>query len=256
MNKMYYHFQNLSSFYNELRTTDLEPVIFICKKLRNRRNLTGADIGCGGGRYDLLLLKHLPKLRLICGDINEAMIKETTFYLEQHGQKNFSTHFIDASDLQLPEYALDFVLTFNAIHHFDPVEFLNQACRALRRGGYVFIYTRLKSQNTNNIWGRYFPGFIEKENRLYDLSQIEQWCKKVESLTLKTIHFFRFKRVFPLKALVSQAKNNHYSTFSFYNNDEFDNAIEKFKQNVENNFADIERVQWDDENVMILFYKD
>ena len=94
---MYYHFQNLSGFYNELRTTDLEPIIFICKKLQNRSNLKGADIGCGGGRYDLLLLKHLPKLHLICGDINEAMIKETTCYLEQHGQKNFTTHFIDVT---------------------------------------------------------------------------------------------------------------------------------------------------------------
>ena len=26
------------------------------------------------------------------GDVNEAMIKETTCYLEDHGQKNFSTH--------------------------------------------------------------------------------------------------------------------------------------------------------------------
>jgi ubiquinone/menaquinone biosynthesis C-methylase UbiE len=256
MNKMYYHFQNLSSFYNKLRTTDLEPIIFICKKLQNRSNLKGADIGCGGGRYDLLLLKHLPKLHLICGDINEAMIKETTSYLEQHGQKNFTTHFIDASNLQLPEGALDFVSSFNAIHHFEPVEFLNQACKALKRGGYAFVYTRLKSQNTHNIWGRFFPGFIEKEDRLYDLSQIEKWSNKIEYLTLKAIHFFRFKRILPLKVLVSQAENKHYSTFSFYTNDEFDKAMKNFKQKIENNFMDIERVQWNDENVMILFYKD
>jgi SAM-dependent methyltransferase len=253
---MYYHFQNLSSFYNKFRTTDLEPIIFIGKKLQNRSNLKGADIGCGGGRYDLLLLKHLPELHLICGDINEAMIKETTSYLEQHGQKNFTTHFIDASNLQLPEGALDFVSSFNAIHHFEPVEFLNQACKALKRGGYAFIYTRLKSQNTHNIWGRFFPGFIEKEDRLYDLSQIEKWSNKIEDLTLKAIHFFRFKRVHPLKVLVSQAENKHYSTFSFYTDIEFDNALKNFKQKIENNFADIERVHWNDENVMILFCKD
>ncbi len=256
MSTMDKHFRNLSCIYNELRTTDLEPIILICEKLQKRSNLKGADIGCGAGRYDLLLLKHLPELHLICGDINEAMIKETVCYLEQHGQKNFSTHFIDASDLQLPEGALDFVSTFNAIHHFEPIEFLNQACMALKHGAYAFVYTRLKSQNTHNIWGRFFPGFIEKEDRLYDLSQIEKWSNKIEYLTLKSIHFFKFKRVLPLKVLVSQAGNKHYSTFSLYTDDEFDKALKNFKQKIENDFEDIERVQWSDENVMILFCKD
>ena len=68
------HFRNLSCIYNELRTTDLEPIILICEKLQKRSNLKGADIGCGAGRYDLRLLKHLPELHLICGDRNEAKL--------------------------------------------------------------------------------------------------------------------------------------------------------------------------------------
>jgi SAM-dependent methyltransferase len=256
MNKMYYHFHNLSSFYNELRTTDLEPIIFICKKLQNRSNLKGADIGCGGGRYDLLLLKHLPELQLICGDVNEAMIRETTSYLRCHGQKNFSAHCIDASDLKLPERALDFLSTFNAIHHFEPVEFLNQADRALKEGGYVFVYTRLKSQNMRNIWGKFFPEFVEKEDRLYDLSQIEEWINKLKSLRLEAIHFFNFKRALPLKQLLFQAEKKHYSTFSLYTEVEFDKALKIFKNKIKKNYKDTELVQWSDENVMILFCKD
>ena len=42
---MYNHFKSLSCIYNELRTTDLEPIIFLCEKLQNRNNLKGADIG-------------------------------------------------------------------------------------------------------------------------------------------------------------------------------------------------------------------
>jgi SAM-dependent methyltransferase len=252
---MYKHFRNLSCFYNELRTTDLEPIIFICKKLQNRSNLKGADIGCGGGRYDLLLLKHLPELQLICADVNEAMISETNCYLKGHGQKNFSAHCIDASNLQLPKEALDFVSTFNAIHHFKPVEFLNQAGMALIEGGYVFVYTRLKSQNMRNIWGRFFPGFVEKESRLYDLIQIEEWSDKLESLRLEAIHFFKFKRALPLKQLLSQAEKKHYSTFSFYTEVEFDTALKRFEENIKRNFEDIKHVQWSDENVMILFCK-
>jgi len=127
------------------------PIWNPCEKLQNRNNLKGADIGCGAGRYDSLLLKHLPDLHLICGDVNEAMIKETTCYLEEHGQKNLSARGVDASDLQLPQGALDFVSTFNAIHHFAPVRFFNHAREALKAEGYVFVYTRLKSQNMRNI---------------------------------------------------------------------------------------------------------
>ena len=253
MDTMYNHFENLSCFYNELRTTDLEPIIFICKKLQNRSKLKGADIGCGGGRYDLLLLKHLPDLQLICGDVNEAMVNETTSYLTSLGQKKFSAHCIDASDLKLPKGALDFISTFNAIHHFDPVEFLNQAGRALKEGGYVFVYTRLKSQNMRNIWGKFFPKFVEKEDRLYDLSQIEKWTNKLESLKLEAIHFFNFNRKLSLKQLLSQAQKKHYSTFSLYTEVEFDKALKKFKNKIERNFEDVELVQWSDENVMILF---
>lgn len=255
MDTMYNHFENLSCFYNELRTTDLEPIMFICEKLQNRSNLKGADIGCGGGRYDLLLLKHLPELQLICGDVNEAMIRETACYLENYGQKNFSAYCLDASDLKLPKGALDFVATFNAIHHFKPVEFFNQAGRALKDRGYLFVYTRLKSQNMRNIWGKFFPEFIEREDRLYDLSQIEEWINNLEALALEAIHFFKFKRTLSLKQLLSQAERKHYSTFSLYTEGEFEKALKRFKQEIKKNFEDTERVQWFDENVMILLRK-
>ena len=252
---MHNHFRTLSCIYNKLRTTDIEPIIFISEKLKDRTNLRGADIGCGAGRYALLLLQHLPNLHLICGDVNEAMIRQTACYLEQRGQKRFSALLIDASDLKLNRGTMDFVSTFNAIHHFEPIRFLNQAGEALKTGGDVFIYTRLKSQNRRNIWGRFFPDFYEKEDRLYNLSQIEKWIDKVEPLTLKAIHFFKSKRVVSLEELLSKAKYKHYSTFSLYSEAEFKRALKSFKQKIMRNFTNIERVQWTDENVMIHFVK-
>ena len=56
MNSMYGHFLNLSTSYNELRTTDQEPVLYIGEKLDSKNHIRGADIACGAGRYDLLLL--------------------------------------------------------------------------------------------------------------------------------------------------------------------------------------------------------
>ena len=152
------HFTNISRTYNELRTTDPEPVRYIQEQLRYRQTIHGADIGCGGGRYDLLMLELVPGLALICADANEAMLAETVRLLESHGHENFGTRLLDASALPFPRKSLDFVMTFNAIHHFDPVEFLQQAARIVKDGGYVFVYTRLRSQNARNIWGSLLSG--------------------------------------------------------------------------------------------------
>lgn len=256
MNKMYSHFSKLSASYNVLRTTDHEPVLYIKEKLGSKDPIRGADIGCGGGRYDLLLLEALPGLELICGDINESMIEETTSYLEDHGHRNFCARRIDAGDLQLPDKSLDFIATFNAIHHFDPLIFLNQAGKAIKNGGHIFAYTRLDSQNERNIWGQFFPNFREKEDRLYDLSEIDQWAGGIEAIYLEEIRFFRFKRIVSLEDLLNQAKKRHYSTFSLYSDDEFSAALTGFKQEIERRFEDVRQIEWTDENVMILFRKE
>lgn len=256
MNRMSDHFSNLSTSYNDLRTTDHEPIQFVRDKLAGNNKMLGADIGCGGGRYGLLLLQNLPGLHLICGDINDAMLEEASCYLKEHNQENFSVQRTDASDLRLPDNELDFIITLNAIHHFDPVLFLNRAEKALKKGGYLFVYTRLKKQNARNIWGRFFLDFKEKEDRLYDLSRIEEWPEQVESLSLEEIRFFRFKRAASLTYLLQQAENKHYSTFSLYTDDEFKEALDVFKQQIASHFPEVERVEWIDENIMIVFRKD
>ena len=74
MSRMHEHFSELSVSYNELRTTDLEPVLYVRERLQGQGEIRAADIGCGAGRYDLLLLQHLPGLHLICTDVNGAMV--------------------------------------------------------------------------------------------------------------------------------------------------------------------------------------
>ncbi len=236
MSRMHEHFSELSVSYNELRTTDLEPVLYVRERLQGQGEIRAADIGCGAGRYDLLLLQHLPGLHLICADVNGAMVEETARYLKRHGQSKFVAHHIDASDLRMPDGTLDCVVTFNAIHHFDPVAFLGQATRAVKSSGRVFVYTRLKSQNARNIWGRFFPGFQEKETRLYDLSHVESWADRLDGLNLETIEFFRFERVAPLERLLDQAAGKHYSTFSLYSADELRKGLEIFEARLAQHF--------------------
>ena len=255
MSRMHEHFSKLSASYNELRTTDVEPVLYVRERLQDQGEIRAADIGCGAGRYDLLLLQHLPGLHLTCADVNGAMVEETARYLKSHGQSNFVAQRIDASDLRLPDGALDCVVTFNAIHHFDPVAFLGQAAQAVKSSGHVFVYTRLKSQNARNIWGRFFPGFPEKETRLYDLGCVESWADRLDGLNLETIEFFRFERVAPLERLLDQAAGKHYSTFSLYSADELRKALEIFEARLAQHFMGCDQIKWTDENVMMVFRK-
>lgn len=254
--QMYHHFSEVAVSYNYIRTTDLEPVLYIRNKLGDRESIRAVDIGCGGGRYSLLLYRYLPGLHLTCNDVNEAMVSETARYLKSHGVENFTTVQADIADLKLPSGSVDCVLTFNAIHHFDPVVFLNKAADVLCKSGYVFIYTRLKDQNARNIWGRFFPDFKNKEDRLYDLTAPGRWESRAHTVTLTSIESFRFRRTATLQQLVQQAECRHYSTFSRYPADEFEHALDQFKKNIKRNFADAGRIEWFDENVMIVFRKD
>ena len=51
-----------------------------------------------------------------------------------------------------------------------------------------------------------------------------------------------------------QAKSRHYSTFSLYDPDVFEEALDVFRENVQSRFADA--VEWHDENVLIHALRD
>ena len=121
---------------------------------------------------------------------------------------------------------------------------------------YLFIYTRLRSQNKNNIWGRYFPGFYEKEKRLYYLEEMKLAITEVSSLKLQAIRYFKFRRLSNLNFLKEQIRKHHYSTFCFYKKEELDDALQKFEENIKKKFPDPRRITWIDENTMFIIRKE
>lgn len=150
--------------------------------------------------------------------------------------------------------AYDFVSSFNAVHHFDVPDFLGKSRDGLAAGGRLFVYTRLPGQNARSIWGRYFPGFTEKETRLLELGDIHRWIEDTPGLRFVSATSLRYRRRSSLERLVEQARRRHYSTFSLYDPDAFEAALAGFQDNVRRRFAD--DVEWHDENLLVLAVRD
>src|SRR3989338_355858 len=257
MKKIRIHFSKIAHRYRDLRTTDLEPILFIKKKLQKHPKIAAADIGCGAGRYDLKLFQYLgKKLFLNCCDANLVMLKQLKEFLEKNKIKNFKTIKTLANKIPLKNDSLDCIFTFNAFHHFKVSQFLRKSSFILKNEGYLFIYTRLRSQNRRNIWGKHFPLFNEKETRLYELNELKNLLRKTPLLKIKTIKHFKYNRLSSLDWLIEQAQNHHYSTFYLYTKKEFKNSLERFKQNVQLKFKDLNKINWSDENILLVLQKE
>jgi ubiquinone/menaquinone biosynthesis C-methylase UbiE len=214
--------------------------------------IEGADVGCGVGRYVVELFHHLGgNLHLTCIDYNRMMLSELNRNLKRHRIKKFKTINALAGALPLTDNSLDAIVTFNAMHHFNVSDFLWEAARALRDDGYLFIYTRLRSQNQRNIWGRFFPAFHEKERRLYELRDLEDIVKVIPTLQLESTEYFTYERKATLEWLTTQATHHHYSTFYLYNEIEFKEALNKFQEDIAQHFKNPDNIIWNDENIML-----
>jgi ubiquinone/menaquinone biosynthesis C-methylase UbiE len=248
---MYDHFSIIASKYQSVRTLDTEPILHIKHRLDEKTSINMADIGCGDGRYSLEFLKTFDDSFYIhCVDYNENMLKFLENNLTEQNITNFCTRQGDANRLPLDNKSIDCIVTFNAIHHFDVPKFLSESLRSLKSDGRIFIYTRLRNQNARSVWGEHFPLFVEMENRLYELNELESHIKNAD-MSIHSTKTFEYSRTSSLDRLIHQAKNNHYSTFALYNEKSFDESLDTFQQNIKNNFDDLEQIRWTDENILI-----
>ncbi|MCZ6610293.1 MAG: methyltransferase domain-containing protein [Alphaproteobacteria bacterium] len=245
------HFAKVAGVYREMRTTDEEPILHIRDQLGGRPAVTAADIGCGAGRYDLLLFRHIPDLRLACLDVSREMLAELSRHLARNGIHDFETINANVEEMAFEDESLDCVFTFNAVHHFDFPLFLAKAGRAIRKDGLIFIYTRTPDQNAGSVWGRHFPGFREKETRLYRLEEVEGWIGETGRLRMISAKTFRYARTSSLERLLEQARSRHYSTFSLYGEAEFEKACQTFGDAVRRRFGDPAEVAWHDQNILL-----
>jgi ubiquinone/menaquinone biosynthesis C-methylase UbiE len=251
------HFRAIAPKYRDLRLTDEKPIACIADYLKPIPAIEAADIGCGTGRYTRLLLEYLPDIptRVICIDYSAAMLRQLQSHFAEGRLQPPDTIKASAMCVPLKTNSLNCILTFNAIHHFTLSEFFRESVRLLQTGGYLFVYTRSRSQNRRNIWGRHFPLFTSTETRLYELDELVTAVGTIPALTLETVRTFRFKRQSNLAHLIHRARKHHYSTFDLYAPKEFNRALRQFARNLLKRFDDPNNIRWFDENTLLIVRK-
>src|SRR5438094_7647812 len=221
------HFERVAAVYESLRTTDEAPVRTISQLLPDRP-VTGLDVGCGTGRYTRLLRALLPEgSRLAASDVSAAMLAQLTAGSRGHAG-GVVPLLAAAEQLPLRTASLDMVTAFNCVHHFDLGRFLTAVARVLAPGGQLFIYTRTPQQNARTIWGRYFPGFTEHEQRLHSEAALRDAVRRTGGLTVIATQTFGHARSSTAERLRAQAEGRHYSTFSLYTPQELRASIATF----------------------------
>ena len=240
------HFERVAAVYESLRTTDQAPVRRIGQLLPDRP-VTGLDIGCGTGRYTRLLRALLPDgSRLAASDVSAAMLAQL-----QAGNRGHADGVVPllaaAEQLPLRTASLDLVTAFNCVHHFDLGRFLSAVARVLAPGGQLFIYTRTPQQNARTIWGRYFPGFTEHEQRLHSQAAIRDAVKRTGGLQVVATQTFQHPRTSTAERLQAQAEGRHYSTFSRYTPAELRASIATFLARLPS-----PEVCWVDEHLLVV----
>jgi SAM-dependent methyltransferase len=240
------HFERVATVYESLRTTDEAPVHAIGQFLPGRP-VTGLDIGCGTGRYTRLLRALLPDgSLLVASDVSAAMLAQLRAASGGHAL-GVVPLLAAAEELPLRTASLDLVTAFNCVHHFDLGRFLAAAARVLQPGGQLFIYTRTPQQNARTIWGRYFPGFTEHEQRLHSEAALRDAVQRADGLQMATTQNFQHQRTSTAERLAAQAEGYHYSTFSFYPPHELRAAITTFLARLPS-----QQVSWVDEHLLVI----
>ena len=117
----------------------------------------------------------------------------------------------------------------------------------LRPDGQLFIYTRTPQQNARTIWGRYFPGFTEHEQRLHSEAVFRDAVRRTGGLTVVATQTFKYPRSSTAGRLRAQAEGRHYSTFSLYTPEELRASIATFLARLPS-----PKVSWVDEHLLVV----
>ena len=231
---------------------DVQPVRYIGEVYGDIKKIDAVEVGCGYGSYSLKLLSELyTKVRLHCIDSSHEKLCHLRDHLLNIGLSNIYLRKGEPHNLPFPIECMDAVFNLNSIHRMDVSGFLKSSAATLKDGGNLFIYTRFTNQNADSLWGKYFPKFMQKENRLLDWQNFKHLVRENNPLKITDAKRFKISRHASLSNLLETAKNHRNGIFSTYADSEFNECLKGFEANLIETCDDTNDICWMDEKTVL-----
>ena len=249
------HFDRLAPRYNEYRTLDLEPVRYLASKLPDREH-TICELGCGTGRYLIALVEHLRDKQ---GKVKRAYGVDTSPGMLQTAKScakrlEFPISWVEASAVGtgLPSTSISLVTAFNVVHHLPLRETLDEVARLARPGAVFAVYTRVREQEAEHIWGRWFPEYLDHSvvPTRHVMLSLSRQC---DGFRLIDAHDFTFWRTTTIDEIREQTESRFYSTLAHYSDAEFERAYATFVANLKSNIKDPGEIRYPSRYSMFLY---
>lgn len=111
---------------------------------------TGADIGCGTGRWATMVAPHVAHLHLIDASPDALAVARENL----RGNKNVSFHIGSVGELPLPMHSLDFAFSLGVLHHVPDTQGAIQAIAERLKGGAPFLVYLYYAFDNRPAWYR------------------------------------------------------------------------------------------------------
>lgn len=222
------YFKSISTKYDSLRGEGIQaPLSSILEKLTSKHSKV-LDVACGTGLF-LVPIATKFDFEFYGADMSSSML-ETAY--KKAKNKDLRVKFLNSDVHCLPfkDGYFDVLISTNAIHHFDLIKSLNECARVLKEGGSYVVFSRFREQNDRSFWGKNFPKFASKEDRLYYRQEFEEVAEKIEKFELESIKEHSFERKSTKDEILDFAANKKYSTFDLYGDKEFEDSLNSFKK--------------------------
>lgn len=251
------HFTEIAPFYRKIRANDPRVVQLVADLLVRRASpgtrLRLLEVGSGTGRYLEEITSRLTRSHSVSS--YAVGLDESLHMLLGAPPQPIAcaTRVAGAAEaFPFSSGMFSVVLSFNAIHHFDLTLFLSEAARALGPGGQLVIYTRTPEQNRRTIWGRYLPGFTERETRLYEAETLRAAISETDAFFDIRLRTIPWSVTTSLARLLQQARAFHYSTLRLYSTAELDEALEVFEDRVAKAFSGPRNINAENDHQLVL----
>jgi len=110
----------------------------------------GADIGCGTGRWSMMVAPRVAHLHLI--DVSPDALAIARENLR--GQNNVTFHASSVADISIPEKSLDFAFSLGVLHHVPDTQGAIDAIAQKLKGGAPFLVYLYYAFDNRPAWYR------------------------------------------------------------------------------------------------------